>query len=99
MKRKFVILCLYFPNSKENLDIIKALAHKRPNYLDILQSLKTKNKNPDNLNKFIISFISNFDQQIKFEKILITIFTGKSFLLSDTGINFIKEFYNSMSKT
>ena len=98
-ERKFVILCLYFPNSKDNLDIIKALAHRRPNYLEILQSLKTKNKNPDNLNKFIISFISNFDQQIKFEKILITIFMGKSFLLSDTGINFIKEFYNSMSKT
>ena len=98
-ERKFVILCLYFPNSKENLDIIKALAHRNPNYLDILQSLKTKNKNPDNFNKFMISFISNFEQQIKFEKILITIIMGKSFILSDIGINFIKEFYNSMSKT
>ena len=98
-EKKFILLCLYFPNSKENLDNIKSLAYKTPNYLNILQSLKTKNKNQDNLNKFIISFISNFEQQIKFEKNLIIIIMGKSFILSDIGINFIKEFYNTMSKT
>ena len=99
---KFVLLCLYFKNSKDNLENIKILAHKEPKYSDVLKSLKTlksKDKEPEEtINKFMISFISNFDQQIKFEKILITVIVGQSFILSDTGVKFIGDFYNTMIK-
>ena len=96
---KFVLLCLYFQNSKENLEIIKNLAHKEPKYPEVLKSLKEKDKNQDFFNKFMISFISNFDQQIKFEKILINVVIGQSFALSDIGVKFVEDFYNAMSKT
>ena len=99
---KFALFCLYFQNSKEHLENIKNLAHREPKYPEVLKSLKSlKPKDKDNediLNKFMISFISNFEQQVKFEKILITVVVGQSFILTETGVKFIEAFYNSMIK-
>ena len=94
---RFIIFCLYFKNPKENIQIIKNLAREEPKYPEILNSL-TANKNRDTSDKFIISFLSNFDQQIKFEKILISVVVGKSFILSDIGVKFMEDFYNTMRK-
>ena len=95
---KFIILCLYFQDSKDNLEYIKILAQNEPKYHEILKSFMSKEKKDDRANRFIISSISSFDQQIKFEKILITLVIGQSFILTDEGINFIKDFYNVLSK-
>ena len=95
---KFIILCLYFQNSRDNLEYIKILAQNEPKYPEILKSFMSKEKRDDRANRFIISSISSFDQQIKFEKILITLVIGQSFILTDEGINFIKDFYNVLSK-
>lgn len=95
---KFVLLCLYFQSSKDNLQNIKILAQREPKYFDVLNNLKNKYKNPDNSNKFMISFISNLEQEIKFEKIIISVIVGKSFILSDIGIKFIEDFFNTMTK-
>ena len=94
---KFAIFCLYFKNTKENIQIIKNLAHKEPKYPDILNTLKAK-KSLDRPDKFLISFLSNFDQQIKFEKILVVVVVGKSFILSDVGATFMEDFCNTMKK-
>ena len=96
-ERKFVIFCLYFKNPQENIQIIKNLANKEPKYPEILNSLKA-NKDQVTSDKFIINFLSNFDQQIKFEKILIAVVVGKSFILSDIGVKFMEDFYNTMRK-
>ena len=96
-EEKFILLCLYFKNPKENIQIIKNLANREPKYPDILNTLKA-NKERDVSDKFIISFLSNFEQQIKFEKNLISVVVGKSFILSDVGVTFMKDFYNTMLK-
>ena len=95
---KFIIFCLYFQNSKDNLQYIKNLAQKEPKYPGVLKSFRAKEKRDDRANRFIISSILSFDQQIKFEKILITIIIGQSFILNDVGITFLKDFYNVLSK-
>lgn len=97
---KFIMLCLYFQNPKDSLIIklIKELGHKEPKYSEVLSTLINRNKSPGNLTKFLISFISNLDQQTKFEKVLISVMMGQSLILSDSGIKFIEDFYNELTK-
>ena len=95
---KFILFCLYFQNPKENSAIIKKLGIKDPKYSEILSTLRSRNKNPDNLNKFLISFISNINQQTKFEKFIISVVLGQSLILSDIGIKFVEDFYNGLIK-
>ena len=97
---KFILLCLYFQNPKDSLTIklIKELGHKEPKYSEVLTTLINRNKSPGNLTKFLISFISNLDQQTKFEKVLISVMMGQSFILSDSGIKLVEDFYNELTK-
>ena len=97
---KFILLCLYFQNQKDNSinNIIKALGNKEPKYSEVLTNLINKNKNPDIVNKFLISLISNLNQQTKFEKVIISMVMGQSLILSDSGIKFVEDFYNSLTK-
>ena len=97
---KFILLCLYFQNPKDNLIIklIKELGHKEPRYSEVLSTLINRNKSPGNLTKFLISFISNLDQQEKFEKVIISVVMGQSLILSDSGVKFIGDFYNQLTK-
>ncbi len=95
---KFVLLCLYFQNSKDNLDNIKLLGQRQPKYVEVIKNIKTKYKTPDKYSKFMISFLLNLDQEIKFEKMIICIIVGQSFILSKEGVEFIKDFYNIMNK-
>ena len=97
---KFILLCLYFQSPKDSLIIklIKELGHKEPKYSEVLSTLINRNKSPGNLTKFLISFISNLDQQTKFEKVLISVIMGQSLILSDSGIKFVEDFYNELTK-
>lgn len=94
---KFILLCLYFQNPKDT-SLVKKLGQEEPKYSEVLSTLINRNKNPDILTKFLISFISNMDQEKKFEKIIISVIMGQSLVLSDSGIRFVEDFYNGMSK-
>ena len=95
---KFVILCLYFQNSKENSDNIKLLGQQEPKYVEVIKNIKAKYKTPDKYSKFMINFLVNLAQEMKVEKISISLIVGQSFILSNEGIEFIKDFYNVLSK-
>lgn len=94
---KFILLCLYFINPKDT-SLVKKLGLEDPKYSEVLSALINRNKNPDTLTKFLISFISNMDQEKKFEKIIISVIMGQSLILSDSGIKFVEDFYNGLSK-
>ena len=94
---KFTLLCLYFLNPKDT-SLVKKLGLKEPKYSEVLSTLINRNKNPGNLTKFLISFISNMDQEKKFEKVIISVVMGQSLILSDSGIKFVEDFYNGLSK-
>jgi hypothetical protein len=95
---KFVILCLYFQNSKENSDNIKLLGQQAPKYVEVIKNIKAKYKTPDKYSKFMINFLVNLDQETKVEKISISEIVGQSFILSNEGFAFLKDFYNIISK-
>ena len=95
---KFIIFCLYFTYYYENgifRNIIN-LSSNEPKYSEVLEYLKDKNEESD---IFLINYISQLEQENKLEKKMVSILLGKSLALSYTGINFIKNFSNYMSKS
>ena len=95
---KFVLFCLYFTYYYDNNIVrnIINLSLNEPKYSEVLKYLKDKNQEND---RFIINYIKQMEQEDKLEKIMVNIILGKSLALSETGINFIKNFYNYMSKS
>ena len=71
------------------------LSLKSPYYLIVISSLKNYFKE----NNFLLNYIKQIEQEEKSEKIMTAIIIGKSLLLSETGLNFINEYYNIMSKS
>jgi hypothetical protein len=95
---KFIIFCLYFSYYYESgifRNIIN-LSSNEPKYSEVLEYLKDKNEDSD---IFLINYISQLEQENKLEKKMVSILLGKSLALSNTGINFIKNFSNYMSKS
>ena len=96
---KFILFSLYFSYSyyKDN-SIMRAIINlslKSPYYLIVISSLKNYFKE----NNFLLNYIKQIEQEEKSEKIMTAIIIGKSLLLSETGLNFINEYYNIMSKS
>ena len=95
--KKFILFCLYFYYYYDNYIMrnIVQLSSKEPNYTEVLEYLKKKQDD----NSFLINYVKQMEQEDKLEKMMISIIIGQSLLLSDIGINFINEFYNTMSKS
>ena len=95
---KFIIFCLYFSYYYDShiLKQIVNLSLKTPKFSDVLQYLSNKNLKSD---LFIINYIKILEQENKNEKIMVNIVLGKSLALTEPGIHFVKEFYNTMSKS
>ena len=95
---KFILFSLYFTyyyDSKIIKNIVN-LSLNKPKYTEVLQYLKDKKQDSDS---FLINYINQMEQEDKLEKIMVSIIMGKSLILSDIGINFIKGFNNYMRKT
>lgn len=94
---KFILFSLYFALYYDNNinKYVISLALKEPKYSDIIKYLKEKKQDDE----FLINLISQVEQNSKSEKIMAKIIIGKSLILNDIGIKFVKEFYNAMSKS
>ena len=95
--KKFILFCLYFNYYYDSYIIrnIVELSANQPNYTKVLEYLKKKQDD----NSFLINYVKQMEQEDKLEKMMVSIIIGKSLLLSDIGINFINEFYSTMSKS
>ena len=96
--KKFILFCLYFSyyyDSHINKNIIE-LSSNSPKYSEVINYLKKKQDD----NSLFINMIKQMEQEDKLEKIMVSIIMGKSLLINDNiGVNFIKDFYNIMSKS
>ena len=95
---QFILFSLYFSYYYEAnmLKNIINLSLKEPKYSDVIKFLKDKKQDD---NAFLINYITQMEQESKSERIMTSIILGQSLMLSDIGIKFVKDFYNTMSKS